>query len=80
MAKITVVIDIGSNSLRLVVYEKSSRFAFSVIKEIKSKVRIAEGAYENDGYLQEAAMQRAYNALEGFVSIIKNLNAKKPLQ
>jgi len=79
MAKRTAVIDIGSNSLRLVVYEKSSRFAFSVIKEIKSKVRIAEGAYENDGYLQETAMQRAYNALEGFVSIIKNLKCKKTI-
>ena len=35
MSKITTVIDIGSNSMRMVVLEKSSRFAFSLINETK---------------------------------------------
>jgi exopolyphosphatase/guanosine-5'-triphosphate,3'-diphosphate pyrophosphatase len=77
MAKRTAVIDIGSNSARMVVFEKSSSYAFHLIKEIKSKIRIGEGAYENDGILQELPMQRAYDALEDFCHIIKNLKCRK---
>ena len=57
MSKITTIIDIGSNSIRMVVLEKSSRFAFSLINETK-KSKISEGYYENGGNLQEIPMQR----------------------
>ncbi len=77
MAKRTAVIDIGSNSARMVVFEKSSSYAFHLIKEVKSRIRIGEGAYENGGILQEYPMQRAYDALEDFCHIIKNLKCKK---
>jgi len=77
MAKRTAIIDIGSNSARMVVFEKSSSYAFHLIKEIKSRVRIGEGAYENNGILQERPMQRAYDALEDFCNIIKNLKCRK---
>lgn len=79
MARITAVIDIGSNSARMVVFERTSRFGFYLLKEIKSKVRISEGAYENGGVLQEEAMQRALFALEGFLSIAKGYKARKIL-
>jgi len=79
MAKRTAVIDIGSNSARMVVFEKSSRFAYHLIKEIKSRVRIGEGAYENDGILQAKPLQRTYDALEGFKNIITTLKCKKTL-
>ncbi len=77
MAKRTAVIDIGSSSARMVVFEKSSSYAFHLIKEIKSRIRIGEGAYENDGELQDIPMQRAFDALEDFVQIIKNLKCNK---
>ncbi|WP_024954847.1 Ppx/GppA phosphatase family protein [Sulfurospirillum arcachonense] len=77
MAKRTAIIDIGSNSARMVVFEKSSPYAFHLIKEIKSRIRIGEGAYENGSLLQEEPMQRAYNALEDFTHIIKNLKCQK---
>ncbi len=77
MAKRTAVIDIGSNSARMVVFEKSSTYAFHLVKEIKSRIRIGEGAYENGGILQEVPMQRAYDALEDFCEIIKNLKCRK---
>lgn len=77
MAKRTAIIDIGSNSARMVVYEKSSRFAFHLITEVKSRVRIGEGAYKCEGMLQELPMQRAFNALSDFVSIIKSLKCQK---
>jgi exopolyphosphatase / guanosine-5'-triphosphate,3'-diphosphate pyrophosphatase len=79
VAKRTAIIDIGSNSARMVVFEKSSRYAFHLIKEIKSRIRISEGAYEKDGFLQERAMHRAFQALENFTQIIKALHCSKTL-
>ena len=79
MAKITTIIDIGSNSMRMVVFKKTSRFAFHLINESKSKVKISEGCYENDGNLQELPMQRAFDALKSFLSISDNLKARKIL-
>jgi len=79
MSKITTIIDIGSNSMRMVVLEKSSRFAFSLINETKSRVKISEGCYENGGNLQEIPMQRAYEALKSFLNISKALKSRKVL-
>ncbi|MCD4756836.1 MAG: Ppx/GppA family phosphatase [Arcobacteraceae bacterium] len=79
MAKITTVIDIGSNSMRMVVFKKTSRYAFHLINESKSKVKISEGCYENSGNLQELPMQRAYDALKSFLNIAKNLKSRKIL-
>ena len=77
MAKITTIIDIGSNSMRMVVFKKTSRFAFHLINESKSKVKISEGCYENNGNLQELPMQRAFDALKSFLNIAVNLKSRK---
>ena len=77
MAKRTAVIDIGSNSARMVIFEKSSSYAFHLVKEIKSRIRIGEGAYENGGILQDKPMQRAYDALEDFCHVIRSLKCNK---
>ncbi|MGB5866756.1 MAG: Ppx/GppA phosphatase family protein [Arcobacteraceae bacterium] len=77
MAKITTIIDIGSNSMRMVVFKKTSRFAFHLINESKSKVKISEGCYENNGNLQPLPMQRAFDALQSFLEIAKNLKSRK---
>jgi len=77
MAKVTTIIDIGSNSMRMVVLKKSSRYAFNLINETKSRVKISEGSYENDGYLQEIPMQRAYDSLKSFLSISNSLKSRK---
>ncbi len=79
MAKRTAVIDIGSNSARMVVYEKTSRYGFHLIKEIKSRVRVGEGAYEKGGLLQEVPMQRTFDTLKEFSQIIKSLQCRKTL-
>jgi exopolyphosphatase/guanosine-5'-triphosphate,3'-diphosphate pyrophosphatase len=79
MAKITTVIDIGSNSCRMIILEKSSHFAFHLLKEIKSRVRISEGAYEHDGFLQDIPKQRCIDALDSFLSISKSYKSKKIL-
>ena len=79
MAKITAVIDIGSNSARMAIFKKTSHFGFVLLKEIKSRVRISEGAYENGGNLQDYAIERALNALKEFLLIAKNLKVRKIL-
>ena len=79
MAKRTAVVDIGSNSVRMVIFEKTSRFAFHLLHEVKSRVRISEGAYENGGNLQEAAIERGLNALHDFLSIAKSYHVRKIL-
>jgi exopolyphosphatase/guanosine-5'-triphosphate,3'-diphosphate pyrophosphatase len=79
LAKRTAVIDIGSNSISLVVYEKSSRYAFHLIEKVRSRVRIGEGAYNNGGVLSEDAMQKAYDTLDEFLSISKSLGCRKVL-
>jgi exopolyphosphatase/guanosine-5'-triphosphate,3'-diphosphate pyrophosphatase len=79
MPKRTAVIDIGSNSARLVIYEQTSRYGFHLICEQKSKVRIGEGAYEKDGYLQPKAIRRAYLTLKSFLYTIDKYQAKKTI-
>jgi len=79
MAKVTAVIDIGSNSARMAVFKKTSRFGFYLLREEKSKVRISEGAYEHNGELQDFAVERAIKALREFLLIAKSLKARKIL-
>ena len=79
MAKRVSVIDIGSNSVRMVIYERTSRFAFHLLHEEKSKVRISENAYKHQGNLQEIPMQRTFDALENFLKISKSFKSRKTL-
>ncbi|MGB5506283.1 MAG: Ppx/GppA phosphatase family protein [Sulfurovum sp.] len=79
MAKRTAIIDIGSNSARLVIFEKTSRYGFHLICEQKSKVRIGEGAYEKQGYLQPIGIKRAYLTLKSFLHTIDKYQTHKTL-
>lgn len=79
MAKITAVIDIGSNSARMAIFQKTSRFGFYLIYELKSKVRISEGSYERGGILQEKPMQRTLSVLKEFKKIALAYKSRKIL-
>ena len=79
MSKRTAVIDIGSNSVRMVIFERTSRFAFHLIHEVKSRVRISENAYENGYNLQDIPLERAYQALKEFLLVIKQYKVRKTL-
>ena len=63
----------------MVVYEKTSRFAFRLLNESKSKVRISENSYKNGGNLQEEPMKRALDALRDFMAIAASYKARKIL-
>jgi len=65
------VIDIGSNSVRLVIFQQTKESEFSLIYSEKFKVRLGEGAYLADGYLQPLAINRAYTALKKFSTTLK---------
>ncbi len=79
MQQRTAIIDIGSNSVRLVIYEHTNRYAFYLICEKKSQVRIGEGAYNNGGYLQPLGIKRAYLTLQSFQSTIKKYHVDEIL-
>lgn len=79
MAKIVSVIDIGSNSVRMAIFAKTSRLGFHLLEEKKSRVRISQGSYKNQGYLQEESIRRTIHALSGFVKIAKNRGIRKIL-
>jgi len=79
MARRTAVIDIGSNSARMVIFERTSRFGFHLLNETRSRVRIAEGAYEQEGYLQPRAIERAKRALAEFLEIARGYKVRKVL-
>jgi len=79
LAKRVAIIDIGSNSVRMVVYEKVSRFAFHLLYEEKSKVRISEDAYKHNGMLQTIPMQRTFDALSDFLQISHSFKTTKLL-
>lgn len=79
MPKRTAIIDIGSNSARMAIFEKTSHHAFHLIHEVKGRVRIGEGAYNFGGVLQKPAMKRAFTTLEEFSSIIKSYRCSKVL-
>ena len=79
MAKKTAVIDLGSNSIRMVVFEKTSRYGFYTSCEYKRKVRLGENAYNNGKILQEDAMQRAEETLSFFKSRALKHKCKKIL-
>jgi exopolyphosphatase/guanosine-5'-triphosphate,3'-diphosphate pyrophosphatase len=63
----------------MVIYEKTSRFAFHLLNESKSKVRLSEDAYQNDGNLQDIPMQRTFDALRDFLTISSSFKSRKTL-
>ncbi len=77
MSKVVAVIDIGSNSARMAIFRRTSRFGFSLVFETKSKVRISEGCYEHNGILQDKPIERALNAIRDFHLIAKEYKARK---
>jgi len=79
MPKRTAIIDIGSNSGRLVIFEKTSQYGFHLICEQKAKIRIGEGAYEKGGALQPHAIKRAFLTLQSFSHTIQKYQVEKTL-
>ena len=68
------VIDIGSNSVRLVVYEGAVRAPFPIYNE---KILCGLGrSMQADGRLEPESVERALSALGRFKAIVRTLSAK----
>lgn len=79
MAKRTAVIDLGSRSFRLVVFEKTSKFGFSVIKEARASVSMGQNIHKNNGILQKEDFVENISILKQFSHIISSMKIKKVL-
>ena len=77
MPKRVAIVDIGSNSARVVIYQRTSRFGFHLIAQQRASVRVSEGSFENGGELQEEAIDRAILSLKHFKNIIDEYKARK---
>lgn len=79
MAKKTAVIDLGSNSIRMVIFHKTSRYGFFVSGEYKQKIRLAKNCYFEEKKLAQTEMQAALKALKYFMKMAKMHKCKKIL-
>ena len=79
MSKKVAVIDLGSNSVRLAIFERTSRLGFYVVGEYKVKIRLGEGAYENGGMLTKSAMDKCFLAFSDFKKIISDQKISRVL-
>lgn len=77
MAKRTAVIDLGSNSMRMAIFERTSRWAFFTLDEYKTKIRLAAGRYQDDKSISQESMKKAVAAFGEFKAIAKRLKCAK---
>ncbi|WP_267524480.1 Ppx/GppA phosphatase family protein [Campylobacter sp. MG1] len=77
MAKRTAIIDLGSNGVRMAVFEKTSRYGFYILNEQKVKFRLAQGAYENNNILSEKQIKKAIEIIKYFKIQAKYLSCNK---
>jgi exopolyphosphatase/guanosine-5'-triphosphate,3'-diphosphate pyrophosphatase len=59
------IMDLGSNSARLIVVEYIPGWSFRIIDEVSHRVRLSDGMYQ-DGMLQPSAVRRAVEAIKMF--------------
>lgn len=71
MPKRVSVIDLGSNSARMAIFERTSRLGFYILKEYKTKFRLGAGAYENGGIITQESMQKGLETFREFANYIK---------
>jgi exopolyphosphatase/guanosine-5'-triphosphate,3'-diphosphate pyrophosphatase len=64
------IIDLGSNTTRLIVMDYEPHHSFKLIDEVRETVRLAEGVGP-DGSLYPAAMDRAIGALKMFHNLCR---------
>lgn len=76
--KVLGIIDLGSNSARLMLVRVHPDASSTVLNQVKHMVRLGEGGFA-ENRLQEAAMQRAIEVLEGFAKMCAAYGAQEVL-
>ncbi len=70
------IIDLGSNSARLIVVEYTPGWCFRIVDEVSQRVRLSDGMYK-DGMLQPDAMRRALETIRVFRSLCDASGARE---
>ena len=71
-------IDIGTNSIHMVIAEATSRDAFTVLDREREVVQVGRGSF-HEGRLQPVAMRRTALALARFVQLARRLSVDRIL-
>jgi exopolyphosphatase/guanosine-5'-triphosphate,3'-diphosphate pyrophosphatase len=66
----TAIIDLGSNSIRLIIFLIQKGKHYKLIEQEKEMVRLGENLYE-DNLLKEEAMERTLKTLRLFADLIE---------
>jgi len=77
LSKRVAVIDLGSNSARLAIFERTSRLGFYILREFKAKVRLGKGAYGNGGIITNEAMNETLKVLGEFKKQLKTYKVSR---
>ncbi len=69
--KVVAIIDLGSNSARLLLVQVAADGAYSILNRVKHMVRLGENAFA-EKRLQEPAIQRTLFVLRSFMDMCRN--------
>jgi exopolyphosphatase/guanosine-5'-triphosphate,3'-diphosphate pyrophosphatase len=72
--KVVAFLDVGTNSVRLLVVRINPNRSYTVISEQKEMVRLGETAFK-DGLINERAMDRAVNVIKNFCDLSRTYGA-----
>ncbi len=76
--QVIAIIDLGSNSARLLLVQILPNGAYSIINRVKHMVRLGENSFQTR-QLQEPAMQRSLLVLRSFMSMCRTYNVTEIL-
>jgi len=72
--RVAAFIDIGTNSIRLLIVRIDSNASYTILTPLKETVRLGEGEFA-DNYLQPAAIDRAVLVCRQFASLARSSGA-----
>jgi exopolyphosphatase/guanosine-5'-triphosphate,3'-diphosphate pyrophosphatase len=72
--QILAFIDIGTNSIRLILVRLNPNHSYTVLRQEKEVVRLGENEFKSN-YLQQEAMERAVLVCKKFVELAKSFGA-----
>src|SRR5215216_6735337 len=70
------IIDLGSNTTRLIVVGYTPHHSFKLLDEVRETIRLAEGV-EADGQLKPAPMQRGVETMKLFRSFCRSTGVER---
>lgn len=74
--KVVSFIDLGTNSVRLLVVKINRNYSYKVLRRQKDTIRLGDGEFDKN-ILSDAAMERAVSACRQYVDISHNFGAKE---